>query len=194
MAQARQQAAAGAYHASTEALESLLKACPPTEARRRCEALALLAHQYPRLGRLTASARCATEALALAERLADDTLLADALTSQCYVYGQLLMGREALEAGMKALAAARRARDAVREAWALNRVGVAYGSLENPVQACASTEQAMEIAAGTGSPEVLFSCHNNLAYYWLRRVEEARERAGDPAALAEAAALSLIHI
>ena len=188
MAQARQQAAAGAYHASTEALESLLKACPPTEARRRCEALALLAHQYPRLGRLTASARCATEALALAERLADDTLLADALTSQCYVYGQLLMGREALEAGMKALAAARRARDAVREAWALNRVGVAYGSLENPVQACASTEQAMEIAAGTGSPEVLFSCHNNLAYYWLRRVEEARERAGDPAALAEAAA------
>jgi diguanylate cyclase (GGDEF)-like protein len=34
---------------------------------------------------------------------------------------------------------------------------------------------------------VLFSCHNNLAYFWLRRVEEARA-IGDGAALAEAVA------
>ncbi|MCE4536377.1 diguanylate cyclase [Pelomonas sp. P7] len=183
----RQRAAAGAYEASCEALEQLLKTCPAGELQRRARTLALLAHQYPRLGHLTASARCATEALGLAERLGDDGLLADALTSQCYVYAQSLMGREALAAGMKALAAARRARDAAREAWALNRVGVAYSSLENPAQACASTEQALEIAAGTEAAEVLFSCHNNLAYYWLRRVQEATEL-GDAAARTEAVA------
>ncbi len=183
----RQRAAVGAYQASSEALEQLLQDCPATELRRRTAVLALLAHQYPRLGRLTASARCATEALGLAERLGDDVLLADALTSQSYVYGQLLMCREALESGMRALAAARRAADPVREAWALNRVGVAYCGLENPVQACASTEQALEIAERADSPEVRFSCQNNLAYFWLRRVEEARAQA-DAAALAETVA------
>jgi diguanylate cyclase (GGDEF)-like protein len=75
----------------------------------------------------------------------------------------------------------------VREAWALNRIGVAYSSLENTAQACASAEQALEIAARTGAPEVLFSCHNNLAYFWLRRVEEARA-IGDDAVLADAVA------
>ncbi|MEO6277273.1 diguanylate cyclase [Roseateles sp.] len=183
----RQLAAAGAYQASNDVLELLLQACPPTELRRRGEALALLAHQYPRTGRLTASARCATEALTLAARLGDDAMLADALTAQTYVYGQLLMGREALESGMKALAAARRAGDAVREAWALNRIGVAYSSLDNPTQACASAEQALEIASGCRVAEVLFSCHNNLAYFWLRRVQGARDD-GDPAALADAVA------
>ncbi|KQY88930.1 diguanylate cyclase [Pelomonas sp. Root1444] len=183
----RQHAQAGAYEASSEALEQLLLTCPPAELRRRGETLALLAHQYPRVGRLTSSARCATEALALAERLGDDSLLADALTSQSFVYGQLLMGREALASGMRALAAARRAGDAVREAWALNRVGVAYSSLENLAQACASAEQALEIAARAEAAEVLFSCHNNLAYFWLRRVEEA-QAIGDTAALADAVA------
>ncbi|NCT82055.1 MAG: GGDEF domain-containing protein [Comamonadaceae bacterium] len=187
-AAAHQLAMAGAYQTSCDALEQLLLDCPPTELRRRAQTLALLAHQYPRLGRLTASARHATEALALAERLGEDGLLADALTSQCYVYGQLLMGRDALESGMKALAAARRAADPVREAWALNRVGVAYSSLENPVQACASTEQAMEIATASGTPEVLFSCQNNLAYFWLRRVEDAQALGRDAPLLAEALA------
>lgn len=184
---ARQRADAGAYQASTDALELLLLTCPPTELRRRGETLALLAHHYPRLGKLTASARCATEALALAERLNDDGLRADALTSECFVYGQLLMGREALESGMKALAAARRIGDPVRDAWALNRVGVAYASLDNPAQACASAEQALEIAARAGCAEVLFSCHNNLAYFWLKRVDEA-QGLGDGEALAEAVA------
>jgi diguanylate cyclase (GGDEF)-like protein len=177
----RQLAAAGAYDASNDALERLLASCPETEVRRRADVLGLLAHQYPRQGRLTASARCATEALGLAEKLDDDLLRADALTSQAYVYGQLLMGSEALQSGLRALAAARRAGDAVREAWALNRVGIAYSSLENPVQACASAEQALEIASGTDSAEVLFSCHNNLAYFWLRRVEDA-VAAGDEVA------------
>ncbi len=189
-ATAHQRAAAGAYQASSEALEQLLLTCPPTELRRRAETLALLAHQYPRVGKLTPSARCSTEALALAERLHDDGLLADALTSQCYVFGQLLMGREALESGMKALAAARRAADPVREAWALNRVGIAYASLENPLQACASAGQALEIAARTDCAEVLFSCHNNLAYFWLRRIEEA-QTLGDGPALADAIANAL---
>jgi diguanylate cyclase (GGDEF)-like protein len=186
-AAARQSAAAGAYQSSSEALEALLLLCPPTELRRRAETLALLAHQYPRLGRLTASARCATEALGLAERLGDDGLLADALTSQCYVYGQLLMGREALESGMRALAAARRAGDAEREAWALNRVGVAYSALENPAQACASAEQALEIAVRTDAAEVWFSCLNNLSYFWLSRIEDATA-AGDALALTQALA------
>lgn len=181
----RLRAAAGDYQASSDTLEHLLLNCPFTQLRRRAETLALLAHQYPRLGRLTASARCATEALGLAERLGDDALLADALTTQAYVYGQLLMGREALETGMRALAAARRAGHAVREAWALNRVAIAYSSLENPVQACASAEQALEIALRTDAPEVLFSCQNNLAYFWLRRAEEA-QALGDATALAEA--------
>ncbi|WP_422017401.1 diguanylate cyclase [Roseateles sp.] len=183
----RRQAAAGAYEASCMALEALLAACPPAEQRRRADLLALLAHQYPRIGKLTASTRYATEALTLAERLGDDVLLADALTSQSYVYGQLLMGREALEYGMKALSAARRADDPVREAWALNRVGVAYSSLENPVQACASTEQALEIATRAEAAEVRFSCQNNLAYFWLRRVEDAKHL-GDAATLAQAVA------
>lgn len=88
---------------------------------------------------------------------------------------------------MRGLAAARRAGDAVREAWALNRVGAAYCSLENPVQACASTEQALEIAARAESAEVLFSCQNNLAYFWLRRVDDAAAlRQAEP--LAEAIA------
>lgn len=183
----RQLAAAGAYQASNDVLELLLQACPPTELRRRGEALALLAHQYPRTGRLTASARCATEALTLGERLGDDAIQADALTAQAFVYGQLLMGREALESGMKALAAARRSGDAVREAWALCRVGIAYSALDNQAQACTSVEQGLEIATGAGSGEVRFSCRNNLAYFWLRRVEEAQATA-DAAALAEALA------
>lgn len=181
----RQLACAGAYQASTDALELLLPTCPPTQQRRRGEVLVLLAHQYPRLGQLTASARCATEALALAERLGDDRLRADALTSQAFVYSQLLMGREALENGMKALAAARRAGDAVREAWALCRIGIAYASLDNPLQAQATVGQALEIAEAHGAAEVRFACLNNLAYFWLRRVEEAGV-AGDGAARAEA--------
>lgn len=187
LATQRQRAAAGAYEAANLALEQLLQTCPASEARRRCEALALLAYQYPREGRLTASARCATQALGLAEALGDDRLLADALTAQSYVYGQLLMGRDALESGMKALAAARRVGDPTREAWALNRVGVAYASLENPAQACASTEQALEVAAATGAEEALFSCHNNLAYFWLSRIESATAL-GDATAQAEAVA------
>lgn len=176
LAALQQLAAAGSYEPANDGLEQLLATCPATELRRRADILALLAHQYPRQGRLTASARCATLALALADKLDDDALRADALTSQTFVYAQLLMGSEALQAGMKALAAARRSGDAVREAWALNRVGAAYVSLANPAQACASAEQALEIATTTDNAEVLFSCHNNLAYFWLRRVEDATER------------------
>ncbi len=184
----RQRAAAGGYQASCDALEALLLTCPPSQPARRAAVLALLAHQYPRLGKLTSSARCATEALTLAERLNDDSLRADALTSQCYVYAQLLMGREALESGMRALSAARRLADPVREAWALNRVAAAYCSLENPTQACASVQQAMEIATLGDSQEVRFSCCNNLAYFWLRRVDEVKALGGDSPMLAAALA------
>ncbi|MEG6757886.1 hypothetical protein V2B11_32805, partial [Pseudomonas aeruginosa] len=90
--------------------------------------------------------------------LGHDGLIADALTAQSFVFAQLMMAREALEAGMRALAAARRAGDPVRESWAMNRVGVAYASLENPEQACATTEQALEIAARAGATDALFAC------------------------------------
>lgn len=191
LAALHQLASAGAYDVSNDALEQLLATCPDAELRRRAEVLALLAYHYPRQGKLTASARCATLALALADTLADDPLRADALTSQAFVYAQLLMGSEALQAGMKALAAARRCGDAVREAWALNRVGIAYASLSNPAQACTSAEQALEIAATAGNAEVLFSCHNNLAYFWLRRVEDAAEN--DDSAAKTAAIASARH-
>lgn len=181
----RRSAAVGAYALTTDALQQLLARCPASDLRRRAEVLALLGHQYRRLGRLTDSMRCAPEAVGLAERLGEDGLLAQALTSQSYVFGQLLMGREALEAGLRALAAARRLGDSEREAWALNRIGVAYGCLENPAQACASTEQALEIATAADAAEVRFSCLNNLAYFWLRRLDDAA-LLGDTAALAEA--------
>ncbi|MFG6468825.1 sensor domain-containing diguanylate cyclase [Roseateles sp. BYS87W] len=184
---ARQQAACGDYQAACDTLQALVLQAPADDLATRCAALAQLAHHSPRLGRLTASARSAAEALALAERLGHAGLRADALTSQSYVYSQLLMGREGLEAAVKALAAARQASDPEREGWALNRVGVAYASLENPAQACTSTEQALEVAAASGSAELRFSCHNNLAYYWLRRVDDAEERQQATAA-AEAAA------
>lgn len=169
----RQRSAAGDYRTSTEALEQLLLTCPATELHRRAVALTLLAQHYPRIGRLTASARCATTALGLAEKLGHDGLIADALTAQSFVFAQLMMAREALEAGMRALAAARRAGDPVRESWAMNRVGVAYASLENPEQACATTEQALEIAARAGATDALFACHNNLAHFWLERIHDA---------------------
>lgn len=169
----RQSAAAGAYQASTDTLELLLQSCPATELPRRAQVLTLLAQHYPRVGRLTDSARCAAAAVSLAERLEDEALLAEALTAQSFVYGQLLMAREALEAGIRALAAARRAGDPAREAWALNRVGVAYSSLDNPAQACTSTGQALEIAERGGADEVRFACLNNLAYFWLRRLDDA---------------------
>jgi diguanylate cyclase (GGDEF)-like protein len=96
-----------------------------------------------------------------------------------------MMGREALEAGLGALAAARRLGEPLREAWALNRIGVAYASLEHVVQACASTEQALEIAVQAGDTEAQFACHNNLSYFWLRRLDDALAL-GDAAALGHA--------
>ncbi|WP_323825023.1 hypothetical protein, partial [Pseudomonas aeruginosa] len=84
----RQRSAAGDYRTSTEALEQLLLTCPATELHRRAVALTLLAQHYPRIGRLTASARCATTALGLAEKLGHDGLIADALTAQSFVFAQ----------------------------------------------------------------------------------------------------------
>ncbi len=183
----RQRAAAGAYAASCEGLEAWLRSCPSTEMRRRATVLTLLAHHYPRMGHLTAGVRCASEAQGLAERLSDDRLLADALTSQCFVHAQLLLGREALALGMRAVAAARRAGDATREAWALNRLAVAYANLENPQQACICTEQALKIATHAAAAEARFASQNNLAYYWLKRLDDARAD-GDAAGITEALA------
>lgn len=183
----RRQASAGDYQNSTEALEKLLARCPASDLARQARVAALLAHQWPRLGRLTLSMRYATQAVGLAQRVGEDGLLASALIAQSFVYSQLLMGREGLESGLRALSAARRARDMVAESWALNRIGVAHASLDNPVQACASAEQALEIAAAAGEPaeEALFSSLNNLSYFWLQRIDDAAAL-GDTAELAEA--------
>ncbi len=191
----RRHASAGAYRQATEGIEALLATCPPDQIARRAQGLALLAHDYPRLGNLPASVRCATEAVGLAERLGDDAVLADALASQSFVFGQLQLGRDALDAGLRSLAAARRLGDPVREAWALNRTGVAYAGLENPAQACASTEQALEIARRAGAAEAHFSSLNNLAYFWLRRLEEATaldDRAAREQAMAQAHSTAML--
>jgi diguanylate cyclase (GGDEF)-like protein len=181
--------ATGGYHAIAEALEALLAGCPLSESRRRAQALALLAQIYPRIGQLQGGARCAAEAVGLASRQGDDALLADALSAQSFLYSQLLMGREALEGALRSLSLARRLNDGVREAWAMNRIGIAQAALDNPAQGCDAIAEALEIASkaeakGTTDMlaaaldarslrEVRFSCLNNLAYFWLRRLEEA---------------------
>ncbi|MGN6830685.1 GGDEF domain-containing protein [Paucibacter sp. M5-1] len=176
VAAALAESARGDYQAATERLSIALLQCPASHQRGRARVLAQLAHDYPRLGNLQASVRCASEAVALAEHLGDTAVQADALTSLSFVYAQLLMGRDALECGLRALACARSSADSVREAWALNRIGVAYSSLDNPAQACDTTAQALEIALTQGNSELSFSCLNNLAYFWLSRRTEAHRR------------------
>lgn len=185
LAAAQHQVAAGAYQEAIGRLEEALRRCPPGDEHRRARALALLAHSHPRLGHLQASVRCASEAVLLCERLDDERVLADALTSLSFVYAQLLMGRDALDCGLRALAAARRAQDPVREAWALNRIGVAYSSLDNPTQGCETAAQALEIAQRQDAAELSFACLNNLAYLWLYRTTDAR-RGGQASALQQA--------
>lgn len=191
-AAAHLQAERGAYRDATRLLDEALSLCPAEDINRRAQALASLAHNYPRLGNLQASVRCASEAVALCERQDDAVLLADALTSLSYVYAQLLMASDALDCGLRALAAARRGQSRLREGWALNRLGVAYSSLENPAQACEATQRALEVARGIDneiSHQLSFSCLNNLAYFWLHRTADAR-RDGKAAALQEALVLS----
>jgi len=172
---ARHLAATGDYQGATRLLDRILEQCPPEDDLRRARALVLLAHNHPRLGNLQASARCASEALALCERHGDDAVLANSLSALSFTYAQLLMGRDALECGLRALAAARRAKNRFSESWALNRIGVAYTSLDNQRQACDTTQQALDIALSLdGAQELAFSCLNNLAYCWLNRVKEAR--------------------
>ena len=188
IARACAQAADGDYQGATGLLNLALQRCPADDIARRAQALALLAHHYPRLGNLQASVRCASEAVALGERLGEHTdgalVLADALSALAYVYAQLLMGRDALECSLRALAAARKAADPLRESWALNRVGVAYASLGNQAQACETGAQALAIAqqltaraplgrTGSDAHELQFSCLNNLAYFWLNRLADA---------------------
>ncbi|MDT9001542.1 GGDEF domain-containing protein [Paucibacter sp. APW11] len=175
----------GRYLEAVSQLDACLAALPMREREARAQVLALLAHQHPRLGNLQASVRCASEAVALCQRLDKPSVLADALISLAYVYAQLLMGRDALDAALQALHTARQTQDRVQEAWALNRLGVAYSSLDNVAQARESTQQAIEIAQTLGDSELSFSCLNNLAYYALMAEVEAR-RNGDVDALTEA--------
>ncbi|MDY0743813.1 GGDEF domain-containing protein [Paucibacter sp. R3-3] len=182
LASAQIETDAGRYQMATRLLDEAIAACPPAEYGRRAHALALLAHHYPRLGKLHASVRCASEALAICEAHGgDESVRADAMSALSYSYAQFLMGRDALEWGLRALAVARAAGNRRSEAWALNRVGVAYSSLDNQRQACETTSQALTIAKTLpdGAQALSFSCLNNLAYCWLYRVKEAR-RAGEP--------------
>ncbi|OWQ93536.1 hypothetical protein CDN99_03480 [Roseateles aquatilis] len=180
----------GAYRDATDALELALAAAD--SARDRARALILIAHNLPRQGDLQAALRRASEAVA-AVRLVDgpdhDVWVAEAQTELCYVYAQFQMGRDALQAGWQALAAARRAADPVREAWALNRLAVAYAVSEQVDQACQDTLQALEIAQGHvgAERELMLSCLNNLAHFWLQASAEAI-RNEDRQAAAEALA------
>ncbi len=184
-------ARSGEYKSTVQLLEQALQHCAAELDRARV--LALLARHYPRLNNLQASVRCGSEALALAEALADEGVLADTLSALAFVYAQLLMGRDALECGLRALSAARRAGDRKREAWALNRVAVAYASLDNPAQACDTTREALEIAGRLASHggELEFSCLNNLSYFWLLRLQELGHNEAGSAQQAEASAQAL---
>lgn len=180
----------GAYRDATDALELSLVAADSV--RDRARALILIAHNLPRQGDLQAALRRASEAVAVV-RLIDgpeqDEWTAEALTELCYIYAQFQMGRDAMQAGWQALAAARRVRDPVREAWALNRLAVAFATSDQVEQACQHTLQALEIAQqqAAGERELLLSCLNNLAHFWLQAHAEAL-RDDDPAASAQALA------
>ncbi|MBB3194412.1 GGDEF domain-containing protein [Roseateles terrae] len=185
----------GAYRDATDALERSLAAA--SDDRERVLTLTALAHILPRQGDLQAALRRASEAVALARQTPGegyDTRLAEALTELSFVYSQFLMGRDALQAAGQALAAARLARDPVREAWALNRLAVAYAAMDQTEQACQDTLQALEIAQGRvdreradADRELLLSCLNNLAHFWLQAHGEAL-RNNDRSAAAEALA------
>lgn len=190
VAQAATDSAAGRYQQALQALELALAHCPPQHRGMQSRLLASQARLHGRLGRLQDSVRSASEAVALAEELSDDGALAEALTALTFVYSQLLMGREAMACGLRALAAARRCRDPLREAWALARIANAYASLENPRQACETTQQALEIAAALHDEELDLTCLNNLAYFQLQLLEEAT-RQGDLATAAQARSASL---
>ena len=178
----------GAYRDATDALELALVAADSV--RDRARALILIAHNLPRQGDLQAALRRASEAVAVV-RLIDgpdtDAWTAASLTELCYVFAQFQMGRDAMQAGWQALAAARRAQDATREAWALNRLAVAFAVSDQVEQACQHTLQALEIVQqqAAGERELLLSCLNNLAHFWLQAHGEAL-RDEDRAAAAEA--------
>ncbi|WAC75210.1 GGDEF domain-containing protein [Roseateles sp. SL47] len=178
----------GAYRDATDALERSLAAARDDHAR--VLTLTALAHILPRQGDLQAALRRASEAVALARQTSGDgydARLAEALTELSFVYSQFLMGRDALQTGWQALSAARRAGDPIREAWALNRMAVAYAAMDQTEQACQDTLQALEIAQTRpdGDKELLLSCLNNLAHFWLQAFGEAM-RNGDRHAAGEA--------
>ena len=182
----------GAYRDATDALELALVAADSV--RERARALILIAHNLPRQGDLPAALRRASEAVALV-RLIDgpdqDQWTAEALTELCYIYAQFQMGRDAMQAGWQGLAAARRAQDPAREAWALNRLAVAFAVTDQVEQACQHTLQALEIAQqqAAGERELLLSCLNNLAHFWLQAHAEAvrdEDRRSAAEALAQA--------
>lgn len=166
----------GAYRDATDALERSLAAA--SDDRERVHTLTALAHILPRQGDLQAALRRASEAVALARLTPGDgydSRLAEALTELSFVYAQFLMGRDAHQAAGQALAAARLAQDPVREAWAMNRLAVAYAAMDQTEQACQDTLQALEIAQGRvdreradADRELLLSCLNNLAHFWLQ--------------------------
>ncbi len=80
-----------------------------------------------------------------------------------YGYAESLMGHDALDFGLRALAAARRLHCPVREAWAMNRIGVAYSSLDNARQACEILAQALTRARTMPAEQDLaFGCLNDL--------------------------------
>ena len=182
----------GAYRDATDALELALVAADSV--RERARALILIAHNLPRQGDLPAALRRASEAVALV-RLIDgpdqDEWTAQALTELCFIYAQFQMGRDAMQAGWQGLAAARRAQDPAREAWALNRLAVAFAVTDQVEQACQHTLQALEIAQqqAAGERELLLSCLNNLAHFWLQAHAEAirdEDRRSAAEALAQA--------
>jgi diguanylate cyclase (GGDEF)-like protein len=192
LARALQLSRRGAYRDATDAMELALVAA--NSVRDRARALIHIAHNLPRQGDLQAALRRASEAVAVVHSIEgpdQDLWIAEAMTELCYVYAQFQMGRDAIQAGWQAVAAARRAADPVREAWALNRLAVAHAIADQIDQACRDTLQALEIAQHhvAADRELMLSCLNNLAHFWLQAHGEALrddEHAASAIALAQA--------
>ncbi|MEJ6002031.1 diguanylate cyclase [Paucibacter soli] len=163
MATADAMIAAGQHARAVALLEDLLAELAPEHPRLRGQLLNRLASSYPCLGQSQQGLRAAHEAVQLFKRLPSGLAgLSTAHGALAFCYAMLRMGQEALQAGLRALHSAREAGNAELEAWALNRIGLAYEALGDLQQAQTSTTQSLEIAQRQELAEPHFAAINNL--------------------------------
>ena len=172
------------------AQEAIARAKDLQDAPRQAQAQALLALHQVRLGHTEAGIRAGLAALA--GFVASGDLLA-----QSRVHGTLALGYHDAELGSQALShaaaalqAARACGDRVAECWALSRVGLVSGELDNANVGRQSLLQALALARELGGAEEIFTALNNLARQGVALLErrEALGLQGPSVALDEALA------